>query len=110
MTVDKSRCGVTEIGATFRYFAVSSSAPSKSSIPGEDDLARLFKAASASVLDLRGARFDSSRLASGESVDEELLLESLLIATAPCTGISRQETSKFPGLPRWLPCRVPDSD
>jgi hypothetical protein len=56
------------------------------------------KAASASVFDLRGARFASFAVACSGSTDSVSFSDSNSIAVAPSTGISNDEANVFMGL------------
>lgn len=64
---------------------------------GEEDLAWLWRAASASVLDLRGARFDSVVVDGGCSAGSGSFSESESIGFEPSTRIFRDEVKVVKG-------------
>lgn len=97
-TVDKSKVGETGMGGVFRYFAVIFCWKSRSAGLGDNDLAWLSNAASASVFDLRGARFSSLVVTSSGAASSGSFSESDSIAVAPSTGISTEDAKVFMGL------------
>ena len=91
LTEDKSSLLGTAIGGALRYRSAKSLRSCSCSTSTDADRAWLFIAVRASVLDFRGARFDSACFDCEASVARAFFSDSSSIGMAPSTGMSREE-------------------